>query len=127
MKMRKRIDSGHGLMLFELLIAIGFFAVFATIILRLFISAQQISLQSNNLSRAIMAAENAAECVKAGTEPAVFYNEDWVPSEQNESAYRLTLETVPEEGVSTTIITVKDKADTEIFSLTVKTLQEAGA
>lgn len=125
--MRKRIHFRHGLMQFELLIAIGFFAVFATIILRLFISAQQISLQSNNLSHAIMTAENAAECVKAGTEPAVFYNADWVPSEKKESAYKLTLETVPEEGVNTTIITVKDKAGTEMFSLTVKTLREAGA
>lgn len=123
--MRKRTNSGHGLMLFELLIVIGFFAVFSTVTLRLFMSSQRTALQSNNLSHAIMAAENAAECVKAKIEPTVFYNEEWAPSEKDESEYRLTLENVSEDGVITTIITVQDRFDVEMFSLTVKTLMEA--
>ena len=125
--MKKRLDSGHGLMLFELLIAIGFFAVFATIFLRLFLSAQQTSLQSNNRSHAIIAAESAAECVKAGSEPAIYYDADWSASDQAEAAYSLTLATASEAGVDTTEITVMDKSGAEIFSLTVKTLREVSA
>lgn len=122
--MKKRIGSGYGLMLFELVIAIGFFAVFAAIFMHIVFSARQISEENNNLSHAIIAAENAAECFKVGAEPTLFYNEDWNPSEESASAYELTLNISSKEGVSTANITVKDENGGEVFCLTVKTLEE---
>ncbi|MDF2839062.1 MAG: hypothetical protein K0S60_765, partial [Evtepia sp.] len=68
--MKRRLSTGYGLILFELMIAIAFFAVFATIFLRIFISAQRISEESSELSHAIIAAQNAAECFKADEAPA---------------------------------------------------------
>lgn len=122
--MKKRIGSGRGLMLFELVIAIGFFAVFAAIFLHIVFSARQLSEKNNNLSHAIIAAENAAECFKAGAEPTLFYNEDWNPSDESSAAYKLSLDISSNEGVSTAYITVNDKNGGEVFSLTVKTLEE---
>ena len=122
--MKNRIRSQYGLMLFELVIVIGFFAVFAAIFLRIFLSAHQLYVQSNNLSHAIVAAENAAECFKSGADPILFYDKDWNPTAEKDASYKLTLNVMSQEDINTANIIVKSKDGAEEFSLTVKKLKE---
>lgn len=118
--MNRRNSYSNELTLLELIIVIGLFAVFSAVNLRIFASAHKISEDSDRLSHAIVAAENAAECFKAGLEPALSYDEGWLPTQENLAEYVLTLEQFSQSGVSTAEITVTDKTDGELFSLTVK-------
>lgn len=118
--MNRRTNYGNELTLLELIIVIGLFAVFMVVNLRIFASAHKISKDSDRLSHAIVAAENAAECFKAGLEPTLFYDESWLPTEENRVEYVLALEESYQNDVSTAEITVTDKNDGEIFNLKVK-------
>ncbi len=118
--MRKSIGISSELTLLELIIVIGLFAVFSAVNLQLFSSAHKLSEESDCLSHAIIAAENAAECFKAGLEPALFYDEDWLPTGENCAEYVLTLEDTAKNGVNTAEIAVTDKNGGELFTLTVK-------
>lgn len=124
--MKRNIRSGYGLTLFELVIVIGFFAVFAGVFVRLFFGAKQRADQSTNEARAVIAAENAAECFKAGKEPTLYYDEKWHPANSAGAAYRLTLEPSSANGVAAEEITVLDAKGKALFTLTAKKL-EAGA
>ena len=123
--MSKRISSGHGLMLFELIIAIGLFAVFAVVFLRIFLSANQISKKNNELSHAIIAAQNAAECFKADAMPTLYYDESWEPSDEGRAVYRLTLAEVARGDIDSAEIAVLDNNGSEIFTLLVNKLEDA--
>lgn len=118
--MNRRTGYSNELTLLELIIVIGLFAVLSAVNLRIFSSAHNISADSDRLSHAIIAAENTAECLKAGLEPALFYDKCWLPTDENIAEYVLTLEQSSQSGVSTAEITVNDKNDGELFSLTVK-------
>lgn len=122
--MNRRTSFGNELTLLELIIVIGLFAVFSAVNLRIFATAHKISEDSVRLSHAIVAAENAAECFKAGLEPALFYDEGWLPTEESLAEYVVTLEQFSKNGVSTAEITVTDKNDGELFSLTAKSPTE---
>lgn len=124
--MRQKIRPGHGLMLFEIILAIGFFAVFSAISLRIFMSAHQISLESSARSQAILTAEHAAEYFKAGLTPAPYYNEDWAPTEEETAVYGLRFSDRLEGRVRTAEISILNlNTEAELFSLTVKR-REAG-
>ena len=118
--MNRRTSYGNELTLLELIIVIGLFAVFSAVNLRIFASAHMLSEDSERLSHAIFAAENAAECFKAGLEPALFYYESWLPTGENSAEFVLTLEQFPQNGVSTAKITVTDINEGELFSLIAK-------
>lgn len=124
--MKRNIRSGYGLTLFELIIVIGFFAVFAAVFVRLFFGAKQRADQSANETRAVIAAENAAECFKAGKVPALYYDENWRPAGPAGTAYRLVLNRSSANGVVTEEITVLTAEGAALFTLTAKKL-EAGA
>lgn len=53
------------LMLMELLVMVLVFALASVICLRVFVRAQELSEQTQNRDRAVLAAQNAAETVKA--------------------------------------------------------------
>lgn len=125
--MKKRAGSGHGLILFELIIVLGFFAVFAAIFLRIFLVAGRLSAEDEARSRAAAAAQNAAECFKAGVEPTLYYDENWEPSDKNEAIYILTLDFSQSGGVSTAEIAVHGAEGELLFSLTAKRLEEVEA
>ena len=74
--MKKRIASGYGITLFEIVIVIGFFAVFSAVFVRLFLSAHSNAARSADVSRAVAAAENVAECFKSGAEPTLYYDDE---------------------------------------------------
>ncbi len=122
--MKRRGRSGHGLVLFELIIAIGFFVLFAAVCLGIFFAAHQISGENRALSGAITAAENAAECFKANTDPVLFYTGDWVPTDRAGAAFYLTVDTQAGQKVKTALITVAEMDGDELFALTVKSLEE---
>lgn len=122
--MKKRISSGYGLILFELIIAIAFFALFASIFLRIFLSAHKISEESAELSHAIITAQNAAETFKAGKNPPLFYTKNWEPAKESDAAYQLDFIISSENQVKTAIIQVETQNGDKIFSLTVKKQEE---
>lgn len=124
--MKKRLGSGHGLILFELIIVLGFFAVFAAVFLRIFVAAGRLSAEDELRSRAAAAAQNAAECFKAGVEPTRYYDEKWEPTDRNAANYILTLDYSQSGAVGSAEITVHGTAGEALFSLTAKRLEEVG-
>lgn len=122
--MNKRISSGYGLTLFEQIIAIGFFAIFAVVCMRIFLSARQVSDQNSALYHAIIAAQNAAECVKADRPPVLYYTEAWTPADESSAAYRLDIAVSAEDGMKKTDIRVTEKAGNAVYSLSVDTLED---
>ena len=124
--MKKRLGSGDGLILFELIIVLGFFAVFAAVFLRIFVAAGRLSAEDELRSRAAAAAQNAAECFKAGVEPTLYYNEKWEPTDKTSANYILTLDYSQSGAVGSAEITVHGTAGEALFSLTAKRLEEVG-
>jgi hypothetical protein len=124
--MKRRLGSGRGLILFELIIVLGFFAVFAAVFLRIFLAAGRLSAEDEVRSHAAAAAQNAAECFKAGVEPTLYYDEKWEPAEKNGAVYILTLDFSQSGGVGSAEITVHGTAGEALFSLTAKRLEEVG-
>lgn len=122
--MKRYVGFGSELTLLELIIAIGLFSIFAAICLRFFAASHQILKQSEMLSHAIIAAENAAECFKAGTEPEKYYSSEWEPTEKRSAYYCLKIDDLSQSTVKTENIRVTDKDGSEIFSLTVDALSE---
>lgn len=122
--MKRRNRSGHGLVLFELIISIGFFLLFAAICLRIFFAAYQLSEENRALSGAITAVENAAECLKANIDPVLYYTGEWSPAQKDEAVFYLTIDTQAEQGVKTAHITAAEINGDAIFALTVKSLEE---
>lgn len=124
--MRQKIRPGHGLMLFEIIIAIGFFTVFSAISLRIFMSAHALSLESSAVSQAILTAEHAAESFKSGLAPDLYYDADWVPTQAGSAVYGLRIEEGTKGRVHTAEISILAlDTETALFSLTVKR-QEVG-
>lgn len=119
--MRQKIRPGHGLLLFELILAIGFFMVFSAISLRIFMSAREISLESSARAQAILTAQHAAEYFKAGQAPGLYYDADWAPAKAEDAVYILRLSETLEGRVRTAEISVlAPDTGTELFSLTAK-------
>ena len=124
--MKQKIRPGHGLMLFEIILAIGFFTVFSAISLRIFMSAHTLSRESSTVSQAILTAEHAAEYFKAGLAPDLYYDANWAPARAEDAVYGLRLSESLEGRVRTAELTVLAlDTETELFSLTVKR-QEVG-
>lgn len=136
----KTKTSGFGPSLIELIVAVALFSVAAAICVRLFAGAKTISDEAAQLSRAVVAAQSAAECFKASdgdcAETAricagkttadgfeVSYDRDFTPCEGNEK-YLLRAETTDEDGVISCRITVF-KGQTEIYGITAAARKEA--
>jgi len=63
--MRNRMASGSGLFLIELMIGIMIFAIAAAVCLKIFVTADQTAMESRELNRAVITAQNSAEIFKA--------------------------------------------------------------
>jgi len=61
----KNRGSASGMFLIEILLALLIFAMASAICLQVFVTAHQIAADSNTLNRAVVAAQNGAECFKA--------------------------------------------------------------
>ena len=122
--MKKHFGFGTELTLLELIIAIGLFAVFAALDLRVFAEANSLEKESDRQSHAVIAAENAAECFKAGEAPALYYDGNWFPTDKGNAEYIVTVEKSSSAGIETARFSVMDKND-ELFALTAKAFKEA--
>lgn len=108
--MRKKVHSKAGLFLIELMIAITFFAVTASIFMQVFVKSHKISQEAEDLFHAQSLASSVAEVLEGmdGTEdfseglkkyfPELdsdsligYYDEDWEETEQDDGAYVLTV------------------------------------
>ena len=123
--MRGRPIFGSKLMLLELAIVFGFFALFSALCLSIYVSAYRISERNSLLLNAVTAAQDAAECYKADCEPILFFDENWNPADRTAATYTLSLDSTIEGDVGSAEISVKDKTNDVIFSLNVKDLKEA--
>ncbi len=122
--MIRRNGFGTELTLLELIIVIGLFAVFAAMDLRIFVAANRLEKESDRLSHAIIAAESAAECFKAGESPALYYDCSWLPTDKESAEYIVTVDASTNGGIETARFAVTDKNE-ELFALTAKALSEA--
>jgi len=61
----KTKGSASGMFLIEILLALLIFAIASAICLQVFVTSHQIAADSNTLNRAVVAAQNGAECFKA--------------------------------------------------------------
>jgi len=96
--------------LLELLMTVLIFSVAAAVSLRLFAAADRISRESQQLDRAVLAAQNAAECLKAGETP-----ED-IPGDGLTCAVTYLPVRIP--GLAEARIRVLDEGGAEVFTLT---------
>lgn len=136
----KTKTSGFGPSLIELIVAVALFSIAAAICVRLFASAKTISDEAAQLSRAVVAAQSAAECFKAAdgnfSEAArmcsgktteggfeINYDSDFTPCEENEK-YLLRAEITDNDGVISCKITVFN-GQTEIYGITAAVRKEA--
>jgi len=71
------------------------------------------------MSHAAIAAQNAAECFKAGERPVFYYDGDWLPSDNENAEYIVILDIFVESGIESASISVTDKSG-ELFALTAK-------
>lgn len=63
--MNKLRSHGSGLFLIEMIIGIGFFSLACAVCVQLFVKGHLMSVESNELSRSVIYAQNAAEAFKA--------------------------------------------------------------
>jgi len=122
--MRSRPIFGSKLMLLELIIVFGFFALFSALCLSIFVSAHEISEKNRLLLNAITVAQDAAECYKSDCEPILFFDENWNAADRTDAAYTIALDSKIEGDVGTAEISVMDNTDDVIFTLYVKDLKE---
>jgi len=135
-------QSKASLFLIELLIVIAFFSVSSVVCIRLFVHAHIVSMESRNLSHAVIAAQGAAESFKAaagepqaiarligghleaGNTVVAYYDKNWAPvSEFNGDGFKLSVSLYDEEHLLTAEIEVNKAADESgIYSLYAKHL-----
>lgn len=136
----KTKTSGFGPSLIELIVAVALFSIAAAICVRLFASAKTISDEAAQLSRAVIAAQSAAECFKASngdcaetaricegktTDCGFEVNFDRAFNAcEADGKYLLRAETNDEDGVISCKITVYN-GQTEIYSITAAVRKEA--
>ncbi len=119
--MKHKTQPGQsGLFLLELVIAILFFALAATVCIRLFVKSRMISQDAQELSRALNLVTSAAEVFRSdadmelyleetelyyqkdsdGSSFFVYYNGDWMNCEAEEAIYCLTIALADPSGAS---------------------------
>ena len=135
--------SKRSLMLIEISILLLFFAFSAAICVNMFATAKTRSTEANDLNRAMLLSQSAAECFKASggdlDEVAylcdafkqsdktlvAYYDYNNKPCDISQAIFILNLEVekLPESGIVKAIITIT-KDDTVIYEITAGTLYE---
>lgn len=131
--MRARLTSGSGLFLIELMLGIMIFAIAAAVCLKVFVTASDVSLDSAGLNRAVILAQNSAECFKAaggdlaetaGLLDESFSSEDTLVYES--SGLIVEIKRVSAQaGLTEGTVTVKNQSGNPIFSIPVSVLEVA--
>lgn len=135
--------SEFRLPMIEIVIVIGVFAVLSVFLLRMFVTADRLSSDAENIGTAVVHAQSAAERIKGGENPETvlsdlglsrdgatdrgaeavysgFYDRDWKPVREA-GAFEMRIQmSVSETNVLTALITVTDSGKKELCSLSVK-------
>jgi type II secretory pathway pseudopilin PulG len=140
--MKNRAVSGSGMFLIELMLGIMIFAIAAAVCLKIFVFANQISTESTELNRAVIAAQSSAECFKAtggdlsktaallnksytaGDTLTQYYDQDWNTAPHDISSY--ILEVTRSSGHSGFIsgeVTVSRMSGEPIFSIPISVME----
>ncbi len=122
--MKKHIGFGTELTMLELIIAIGLFAVFVALDLQIFAETHRLEAQSKKLDHAVIVAESVAECFKAGEAADLYYDIDWLPTDNVSADYIVTVDISSEDEIESARISVTDKSG-ELFSLMANVPKEA--
>ena len=154
--MKKHANAQSNIMMLELVIVIGFFAVISTFIMRMFLAANEAQSNADRLSRATVLAESSLECILGAESPeeayrklglnkvtenggevyAAYYDEDWntslVSSEYTLKVYRTdeTSEESPYVILSAYRLVVEEETDDgteEIYTLSTKQYRRSSA
>lgn len=136
--MSRQEDRGSRLFLIELIIAIFFFSVIATVCVQLFSEAHTLSIHSKELVQSVNLASNVAEsfCVWDGQQTSwqeifpegeweescwqITYDENWRPGKEH-AQYLLQMELDEQDELHRAQITVSERdSGRVIYELTVK-------
>ena len=142
--MKNRVSSASGMFLIELLLAILIFSIASAICLQVFVTAHQISNESNNINRAVIVAQNGAECFKAaggdlsetarllggnvaggGSVIELYYDASWKPAEPHDFEYILEIKEITDRGggLTDSAAVVSDADGNQIFSIPVSVME----
>lgn len=135
--MRTRNNNGSKLFLTELMLSIFLFSVITAVCVQLFVEAYTMSRRSENLTQAVNAAANVAECFSVWDMEQeswsrffpqgswnqdtwqLLYDEAWQPCKEN-GQYLLEMKLVKEGAFHEAYITVTDNQGEELYSLMTK-------
>ena len=121
--------SKSAIFLFELMVVILVFSIAAAICTSIFAKGFQFSAQSENLTRAVIKAESAAEVFKnnpsSASESEVFFDKNWEPMTTNiEAAFTIKLQPSSDGKLYSCIIDViNNHDDKSIYSIEVAKFQ----
>ena len=125
------------LFLMELIVAILFFILAASVCVHLFVKSHTLESESIDLNHAVSAAASVAEILRNEEDPdaflaqfysdgvaaensfSIYYDKNWTPCSSAEAIYTLKLETETANSFLTGKITVLEDADS-LYQLTVK-------
>jgi len=129
--MKTRSASGSGMFLIELMLGIMIFAIAAAVCLKVFVTANDISTDSTELNRAVIAAQNSAECFKAtggdlaktaGLLGKNFTAGDVLTYDMSDLVVEITRISA-QSGLIDAAVSVKNQAGEQIFSIPVTVLE----
>lgn len=139
--MNKRTTRRSSLFLMELIIAILFFSLSATVCVRFFVKSYTLEKESQKLNHAVSAAASAAEIFRNQGSPSsllaeeypygksndnsylIYYDNTWTHCDPSDAVYALQLKTTESSPFIIGDITVTESENT-IYHLTVKKIIE---
>lgn len=136
--------SEFRLPMIEIVIVVGIFAVLSVFLLRMFVTADRLSSDAENIGKAVVRAQAAAETVKGSPDPeealknlglqkngaasySGHFDENWESIQDGGMFQMSVLLSVSDENVLSAKITVTDSRQEELCSLTVKRYGQPGA
>ena len=138
--MHRKPVRRSSLFLLELIIAILFFSLAATICVRFFVKSHTLEAESKDLNHAVTSAVSVAEILRSQEEPyaclqshfplgersetsfQIYYDGDWKLCGASDAVYTTSLETACKDSILTGTITVS-KGEASLYDLAVETYQ----
>lgn len=135
--MNKKNSSGEGMFMLEMIVAVFFFILCASICIRVFVKADSMSRLARDMNNGVLAAERVAEIWKAeGTEGLnsrlyartgesgahLFWDQEWnAIADEADASYLGELSWVGDEGLWTARIVIRradQKGGADLFEMT---------
>lgn len=132
---RKGRAKSSSLFLFELILAILFFAIASAVCVQIFVKSHLLSEDASQLNHAVNVASSAAQVVGnaksmdevntsltsvLGDDSHIYYDKNWNVCERSDAVYRMAILLEADETMVTGTITISDLTDnSEIYALDV--------